>query len=286
MQPETVLVILAHPDDESLACGGTLARLADTGARVVLFSATQGERGGPTGPVRDDALGRIRVSELMAAARTLGISNVILTDHPDGELRWGRVPELHAEIVTAVRRFKPCFIITFGADGLYWHPDHIGVHERTMTALLTLGTAAPPVYCVTTPRGIVRGIVDLARSRGWVPPAKGLWSLEPDSFGLHAEPPTVVVDVRPWVDRKLAALHCHVSQMGNDQPFDRLDRLEARQWLGTEHYHQLAPRHDHGPLERLLAASAATIDSRDPPTLEARSRTQAPVNRMPDAAAH
>jgi LmbE family N-acetylglucosaminyl deacetylase len=250
---ETLLAVFAHPDDESLACGGTLARLADLGVRVVLFSATLGERGGPAGPVRDDTLGRARIEELRAAARALGISDVIVMDHPDGELRWERVPDLHAEIVAAVRRFQPSAIITFGADGLYWHPDHIGVYERTTTALHTFGAAAPPVYYVTMPPATMRAIVDTARGRGWVPPVKGLWSLVPDSFGLHAEPPTVVVDVKPWVDRKLVALGCHGSQMGHDHPFGRLENGEAREWLGVEHFHRTPGDTRPGLLERLMA---------------------------------
>ena len=261
------LVVLAHPDDESIACGGTLARLADAGVRVILFSATHGERGGPTGPVRNDTLGRTRIEELRAAARVLGISDVILMDHPDGELRWERVPELHAEIVAAVRRFRPAAIITFGSDGLYWHPDHIGVFERTMTAVSTFGPEAPPVYHVTMPRGTMRAIVDTARSRGWAPPPKGLWSLVPDSFGLHAVPATIIIDVRPWVDRKLAALSCHDSQMGHDHPFERLERSEALEWLGAEHFHRTSPVQGEGLLEALGASATSPIpEPRTPPS--------------------
>lgn len=235
---QTILAVFAHPDDESLACGGTLARLADSGVRVVLLCATRGERGGATGPVRDDALGQARVLELNAAARALGISDVILMDHPDGELRWEDVPQFHAEIVAAVRRYRPAAVVTFGADGLYWHVDHIGVYERVTTALRSLGAAAPPLYCVTMPPGIMRPIWDAAMARGWTAPAKGFWSLVPDAFGLHAAPPTVVVDVRDWVTRKIAAILCHETQMGVGHPFDQLAPTEAERWLGHEHFHR------------------------------------------------
>jgi LmbE family N-acetylglucosaminyl deacetylase len=237
---QTVLAIFAHPDDESLACGGTLARLADAGARVVLFCATRGERGGPTGPVRDDALAMVRVQELRCAAAALGIADVILMDHPDGELGWERLPEFHGQIVATVRRYTPCAVITFGADGLYWHKDHIGVYERTTTALLSFADAAPPLYHVTMPRGIIRPLVEAALSRGWVPPRKGFWSLVPDAFGLHAHPPTVVVDVQRWVHQKVAAILCHKTQMGSGHPFDQLEPAEAERWLGTEHFHRVS----------------------------------------------
>ena len=258
----TVLAIFAPPDDESIACGGTLARLADAGARVVLVCATRGERGGQTGPVRDDELGLLRVREMRDAAETLGIREVLLLDHPDGELRWREVPEFHAEIVSLVRRYSPACVISFGADGLYWHVDHIGAYERTLTALLALGASAPPFYGVTMPRGIMRPVVESARTRGWTPPVKGFWSLEPDAFGLHAAPPTVVVDVRPWVARKLSAILCHRTQMGSGHPFDQLPSADAERWLGTEHFHRIAM----GPgaqavslLDRVGACPTATI---------------------------
>lgn len=235
-----VLVVLAHPDDESLACGGTLARLSDTGARVVLLCATRGERGGLAGPVKDDALGRRRAAELNEAAGVLGIHDVLLMDHPDGELRWEDVPLFHAEIVAAVRRFAPVCVITFGADGLYWHVDHIGVHERTTTALRSLGAQAPPLYYVTMPRGVMRPLWDAALARGWTPPARGFWSLVPDAFGLSAESPSVIVNVAPWVSRKVSAILCHRTQMGTGHPFDQLTPHDAERWLGVEHFHRAA----------------------------------------------
>ena len=133
----TILAVFAHPDDESLACGGTLARAADAGARIILLCATRGERGSISDPalVPDGDLGRVRADELREAAEVLGIAKVLIFDHPDGDLRWADVPEFHAEIVAMIQRYRPDAVITFAEDGLYWHLDHIGVHERTCTAV-------------------------------------------------------------------------------------------------------------------------------------------------------
>src|SRR4051794_11056826 len=141
----TVLAVFAHPDDESLACGGTLARLSDAGARVVLLCASRGEHGAISDPalVPDGDLRRGRAHELGEAARILGIAELLILDHPDGDLRWANVPELHAQIVTMIQQHRPDAVITFGEDGLYWHLDHIGVHERTFTAVRSLGARAP-----------------------------------------------------------------------------------------------------------------------------------------------
>ncbi len=234
----TLLAVLAHPDDESIACGGTLAMLAELGVRVVLLCASRGERGALSGPARDDRLGTIRARELLDASTCLGVSDVVLLNHPDGELRWAGVTALGAEIAMAVERFRPAAIITFGADGLYWHLDHIGIHERTTTAVQRLGAAAPPLYYVTMPSGVMRGIVESARVRGWSPPIKGLWSLVPDAWGLGAEPAEIVVDVKPWVARKLAAIRAHRSQVAAESPLGTVSIDDAVHWLGVEHFHR------------------------------------------------
>ena len=235
----TVLGIFAHPDDESLACGGTLARLADAGARVVVMCASQGEAGSLCDPslVPDgESLACVRVRELNDAAAILGVSEVVILDHPDGDLRWSRVAEFHAEIVHAIERYRPDAVITFAEDGLYWHLDHIGVHERTYTAVLSLGAAAPPLYYVTMREGVMREVVDAAHAKGRAPAESSFWGIAADAFGHSARPPSFVIDVRNWVPRKLAALRCHRTQMGPNNPIAWIDDEEARQWLGREQF--------------------------------------------------
>lgn len=233
-----VLAVFAHPDDESLACGGTLARLADEGFRVVVVCASHGERGGPGGPVRNDALGHARVREMTEAATALGVAEVIVCDHPDGELRWAHVGEFHGELVTYMRRHAPAAVITFGEDGLYWHPDHIGVYERTTSAVRSLGADAPPVYLVTMARGVMTELATTASALGWMPPPTGFWSITPDAFGIGAKPPTVSVDVTRWVPRKLEAILCHASQMVEGHPLTQLDPASSRRLLGVEYFHR------------------------------------------------
>jgi LmbE family N-acetylglucosaminyl deacetylase len=235
----TVLGIFAHPDDESLACGGTLARLADAGARVVVLCASRGEAGSLCDPSlipQGDSLACVRIRELNDAAAVLGVSEVVILDHPDGALRWNRVPELHTEILKALERYRPAAVITFAEDGLYWHLDHIGVHERTYTAVLSLGASAPPLYYVTMREGVMREVVDAAHAKGRAPAGPSFWGIAADAFGHSARPPSFVIDVRDWVPRKLAALRCHRTQMGPDNPIAWIDEDEARQWLGREQF--------------------------------------------------
>ena len=246
----TILAVFAHPDDESLACGGTLARLADAGARIVLLCLSRGERGVTTDPalVSDGDLGRVWVRELHAAARVLGIAEVQVFNHPDGNLRWVDEPALPDEIRAAIDRHKPIAVITFDGDGLYWHVDHIGVHERTSDVVSSLGAAAPALYYVTMPRGAMRHVIDCAVAKGWASPQAGFWGIVPDAFGLLAEPPTFSLDVRPWVPRKLAALACHQTQVGSSNPFSLIDDSDARQWLGYEHFRRAPIDGFNGPV--------------------------------------
>jgi LmbE family N-acetylglucosaminyl deacetylase len=250
----TVLAVFAHPDDESLACGGTLARLADAGARVVLICGSRGESGSVSDPalVANGDLGEVRTRELGEAAAVLGIADVIVLSHPDGDLRWDDVPEFHDEIVNAVKTYRPDAIITFAEDGLYWHLDHIGVHERTYTAVKSFGPSAPPLYYVTMPKGIMKSVVEAAHAKGGASPNSSFWGIEPDAFGDAAIPPTFAIDVRDWVPRKLEALRRHRTQMGLANPIAWIDEQDARRWLGAEYFRRspLETAGD-GVLERL-----------------------------------
>jgi LmbE family N-acetylglucosaminyl deacetylase len=247
----TVLAVFAHPDDESLACGGTLARLSDAGARVILMCASHGRRGALSEPaaIPDGDLGRVRAAELREAAGILGIAEVIILNHPDGDLRWADVPEFHSEIVTAIREHRVDAVITFGEDGLYWHLDHIGVHERTLTAVRSFGDNAPALYYVTMPKGVMHGVVEAAIAKGWSGPATGFWSIVPNAFGIVARRPSLVVDVSDWVPRKLAALLCHRTQVGVTNPFTRIDEADARRLLGVELFRRARPHSGSSLLE-------------------------------------
>jgi LmbE family N-acetylglucosaminyl deacetylase len=115
--------------------------------------------------------------------------------------------------------------------------DHIGIHERTSTAVKSLGAAAPPLYYVTMPQGVMREVVETAIANG-AKPDSTLWGIEPDAFGDAAKPPTLFIDVRDWVPRKLRALRCHRTQMGPNNPLARISETEARALMGLEQFHR------------------------------------------------
>ena len=238
MSAETDLAVFAHPDDESLLCGGTLARLSDAGARTILICGSRGEHGSISDPalVPDGDLGHVRVEELKAAAGVLGIEEVICLDHKDGDLRWHEVAEFHHDIVNAIEKYQPGAVITFAENGLYWHLDHIGVHERTYTAVKSFGADAPPLYYVTMPHGLIKTLVDAARSKSGANGDPSFWGLDSDAFGESELAGSFAVDVRPWITRKMDALRCHRTQMGLGNPIAWLDDDDARRWLGLEYF--------------------------------------------------
>lgn len=234
----TLLAIFAHPDDESLACGGLLAECAERGARVVVVCATHGEnRSG----VRDLALYQTRAEELKGAAAALGVDEVVLLEYWDGFLPWIDEVEFESRLAEEIKRVDPDVVVTFGDDGLYWHPDHIVVHERTTAAVAKLGDAAPALYYVTMPPGQMRKFVNESHPPGnGEPVSRRLFDvLNPDAFGLDANPPTLILDVSAAATRKLAALKCHRTELSADA-LERLPDEAAARLLGTEHFHRAA----------------------------------------------
>lgn len=141
-----LMCVLAHPDDESLALGGTLAKYADEGAKTYLVVATQGERGWP-GAKADypgrEALARLRVAELSAAAQILGLQAIIQLDYGDGELAQVEPTDVIWTLVKHLRQVRPQVVVTFGPFGGYGHPDHIAISQLTTTAIIA---AADPNY--------------------------------------------------------------------------------------------------------------------------------------------
>jgi LmbE family N-acetylglucosaminyl deacetylase len=134
-----LLAVFAHPDDESMGMGGTLAKYAAEGIETQLVCATRGERGwfGPEeqnpGPER---LGPIRTRELQNAVAELGIKGLHFLDYIDGEVDQANPAEAIAKIVTYVRNIRPQVVVTFPPDGNYGHPDHIAISQLTHAAII------------------------------------------------------------------------------------------------------------------------------------------------------
>ena len=140
-----LLCVFAHPDDESMGMGGTLAKYAAEGIDTYLVCATRGERGW-FGPEAQDpglaVMGEIRTKELHAAAETLGLKEVHFLDYMDGDLDQADPAEAIGKIVTHIRAIQPQVVVTFSPDGNYGHPDHIAISQFTSAAMVCAADAS------------------------------------------------------------------------------------------------------------------------------------------------
>jgi LmbE family N-acetylglucosaminyl deacetylase len=144
--PLRLMAVLAHPDDESLGIGGTLAKYAAEGVETFVITATRGERGWRGDPAANPGLaafGKTREAELLCAARILGVREVQFLNYIDGDLDQADPVGAIGQIAGHLRRLRPQVVLTFGPEGAYGHPDHMAISQFTLAALVA---AADPAW--------------------------------------------------------------------------------------------------------------------------------------------
>lgn len=185
-----IVVVLAHPDDESFPIGGTLAKYSAEGSQIVLVSATRGEAG-----IRDVSpaeTAKIREAELNQAAKYLGISRVIFLDYSDGELNLANEENAVENIKKIILDEQPDVIVTFGADGISGHPDHVAIHRITTEAFHRSGSYGRLFYIMPS-EATLQGC-------GITPPGDPLVG------------PVVGIDIGDYRIPKVMAIQSHASQ--------------------------------------------------------------------------
>jgi LmbE family N-acetylglucosaminyl deacetylase len=238
----TLLAVHAHPDDESITTGGTLARYAAEGVRTVLVTCT----GGDLGEVafdHDEAVGSLRARELADAACVLGLSRVVQLGYADsGMAGWpdnhragaffaAPLEEARARLLRIFGEEQPDVVLTYDETGGYGHPDHLKAHQVTLAAW----QAAPArkLYFVRIPLGWSRRFVNALRAAGISAPSTAAAGAGggTDEVGVADELVTTEVDVRAYVETKRAAIACHRSQMPADHFLMRMPhRLATTLW--------------------------------------------------------
>ena len=213
-----LMVVHAHPDDESSSTGGTLARYAALGYRTVLVTCTDGRWGdGADGAKPGEAghdpheVARRRAAELEDAAAILGVRELIRLDYPDSGVDGGDaagafssrpVAPIVEQLVGLMHRVRPDVVITYPPNGVSGHPDHIRTHDVVVAAHAQLIAAgdAPTLYYIALSRSRAEAAFG---SDGWAPPE--------DMFTDDATI-TTVIDVDAFWSTKLAGLAAHASQ--------------------------------------------------------------------------
>lgn len=211
MAKKTLLVVLAHPDDESFPMGGTLAKYAAEGAQVTLVCATRGEAGISGLSAADTA--QIRTRELQAAAAALGLADVRFLGYLDGQLTAADADTVVGQLVNILRAVGPQAVITFGPDGISGHPDHLAIHRMTTSAF---DQAALParLYYLAPSEATLQGC--------GVIPSQEL-----------AGGPVAAIDVAHHLVTKVRAIQCHASQ---DPPFSGPPEIEAKRLTCHEYF--------------------------------------------------
>lgn len=240
-----MVVFHAHPDDEAIATGGSMAKAAAEGHRVVLVVATRGERGEvPDGFLdRGEELWQRRVAETHAAAEVLGVSRVEFLGYVDSGMAgtpanddprsfWKADVEEAAQRLAAILGEEGADVVTaYDENGGYGHPDHIQVHRVGLRAAQLAGT--PKVYMSTISRQDARQGLKEAAELGIALPGE----LEPDQLdlGVPLERITTTVDVGDFVEAKRKAMAAHASQISETSfflamPPELFTRVFGREW--------------------------------------------------------
>jgi N-acetyl-1-D-myo-inositol-2-amino-2-deoxy-alpha-D-glucopyranoside deacetylase len=266
----TLLLVHAHPDDEVLASGATMAHHACLGDRVVLVTCTRGELGeivaADLAHLDQEALGEHRAGELATACRALGVSDQLFLGgagrfrdsdmvgrpgNEDPRSFWqAELSEAANALVEVLDREQPDVVITYDANGGYGHPDHIKAHLTTHEAVRRATHQVRKVYEMALPTSFVQQGIDLLAAAGHPGAFFGLEKAEDLPFTVADEQVTTMVDGSAQLAAKRAALQAHRSQISPEDPLMLLTQLEGAGGFGMEFYTlvrgELGPRGEQG----------------------------------------
>jgi LmbE family N-acetylglucosaminyl deacetylase len=254
MPSPKLMAVLAHPDDECLGVGGTLAKYASEGVDVFLLTATRGDSGRYRGFQLNDhhhpgptALADIRENELRAAASELGVREVSLLDYRDQHLDGANPREAVAAIAGHVRRVQPNVVLTFGPDGAYGHPDHVAISQFTTAAVVA---AADPGFLINGIDAVRPHAVSKLYYIAWPETA---WKAYQAAFrklvstvdGIERQAVpwpdwaiTTVIDTRTHWSTVWRAISCHESQVSAYARLNQLSPIDHEALWGRQSFYR------------------------------------------------
>lgn len=253
-----ILLVHAHPDDETINNGATMAMYAALGAEVTLVTCTRGEEGevlveehAHKAAAHDDLLGDHRVIELADAMKALGVTDHRFLGEPNIKYRdsgmmdtepnkrpdcfWQADLDSAAQhLVAVIEEVKPHILITYDEFGGYGHPDHIQAHRVAMAAAEKSAWQIQKIYWNVTPRSVIQEGIDKMKELGsdfmGAESADDLPFCKDDSFvSAH-------VDGNAYVNQKMDAMRAHATQIAVDGPFFALSNNLGLQVWGNEYY--------------------------------------------------
>ncbi len=273
-----MLLVHAHPDDESIGTGATMAKYAAEGAHVTLITCTLGELGevipaelAHLAADADGGLGEYRIGELAAACAALGVTDHRFLGGP-GRYRdsgmmglpgneapgcfWQADVNVAAgELLGVIREVRPQVLVTYDDNGFYGHPDHIQAHRVAWRAFELADGLVSKFYATAVPRSVLVGAIESLRNRpgggsfpGGAPSFDQVESVHDLPFGVPDEVVTTEIDATAYLEQKLAAMRAHATQIAVESPFFAFSDNVGQRAFGREYYTLLAgPR---GPASR------------------------------------
>jgi N-acetyl-1-D-myo-inositol-2-amino-2-deoxy-alpha-D-glucopyranoside deacetylase len=256
-----LLLVHAHPDDETINNGVTMAKYAALGAQVTLVTCTRGEEGevlvnelANLASDKDDKLGEHREIELKDAMDELGIKDFRFLGAPSKKWRdsgmmgtpandrddvfWqADLDEASNELVKIILEIKPQVLITYDEFGGYGHPDHIKAHRVAMRAAelaANQGWQVNKIYWNTMPRSVIQMGIEKMKEVG--SDFFGAESADDLPFAKPDELVSTVVNAPEYVQAKLAAMKAHATQISVDGPFFALSNNLGLSVWGDEYY--------------------------------------------------
>ena len=251
LEEPRLMAVLAHPDDESLGLGGTLAKYGSQGVATYVVTATRGERGrfGEEEAPCLEVVGRVREAELRAAGQELGVREVTVLGYIDKDLDRANPPEVIGKIVARLREVRPQVVITFDPNGAYGHPDHVAICQFTTAA----------VVCAADPSYTVPGSESANRAHRVAKLYYMVWSEQRAAFyqsvfrelkttvdgaerRAAAWPDwaiTTVVDTRAYWKQAWRAVSCHRTQMSIFKGIGRLPAETQLALWGSQQYYRV-----------------------------------------------
>lgn len=222
-----ILLVFAHPDDESMGFAGTVLKYTQQGVPVDLICATRGEKGARLDVPADIDTGTAREAELRVAAAITGIRNIYLLGYIDGEMDTVDGDEIVSKVAEIMRQVQPEIVITFGPDGITGHGDHVAIGKAATSAFerLTLQDSGPrKLYYATIPEGIVPNAGEL-----------GVTTRPDDEV-------TTAIDISDYFDMKIQAIAAHRSQQDAREFIEMLQQAGESPFASKEFLYLANPR--------------------------------------------
>jgi N-acetyl-1-D-myo-inositol-2-amino-2-deoxy-alpha-D-glucopyranoside deacetylase len=253
-----LLLVHAHPDDETINNGATMALYASLGVKVTLITCTRGEEGEVLVPelaqlasTHTDSLGDHRVVELARAMQALGIedhrflgegkklfrdSGMMGTEQNENlNTFWQADLEMAADLlVEVIDEVKPHVLVTYDEIGGYGHPDHIQAHRVAMRASEKAKWQIEKIYWNTLPKSVIAEGIEKLKGTGT--DFFGAESADDVPFAADDSLVTTVIDGNKFVEAKMEAMKAHRTQIALDGPFFALSNNLGLQVWGNEYY--------------------------------------------------